>query len=83
MTPRPVLAFWRSADIADAAAFGGHGSRRPRSSALPDAMIVVQPAVVWGYSRREREFATDKTADVVSLLMAGRSRVLAERSRAR
>ena len=51
--------------------------------ALPDAMIVVQLAVVWGYSRREREFATDKTADVVSLLMAGRSRVLAERSRAR
>jgi len=33
-------------------------------------MIVVQLAVVWGYSRREREFATDKTADVVSLLMA-------------
>jgi hypothetical protein len=51
--------------------------------ALPDAMIVVQPAVVWGYSRRKREFATDKAADVVSLLMAGRSRVLAERSRAR
>ena len=45
--------------------------------ALPDAMIVVQLAVVRGCSRREREFATDKAADVVSLLMAGRSRVLA------
>jgi hypothetical protein len=41
--------------------------------ALPDAMIVIQLAVVWGYSHREREFATDKTADVVSLVAAGRS----------
>jgi hypothetical protein len=40
--------------------------------ALPNAMIVVQPAV-WGYSLREREFATDKAADVVSLVAAGRS----------
>ena len=45
--------------------------------ALPDAMIVVQLAVVWGYSRRKREFATDKAADVISLVTAGRSRVLA------
>jgi len=46
-------------------------------------MIVVQLAVVWGYSRGKREFATDKAADVISLVTAGRSRVLAERSRAR
>jgi hypothetical protein len=50
---------------------------------FPDAMIVVPLAVVREYSRREREFATDKAADVVSLVTAGRSRVLAERSRAR
>ena len=50
---------------------------------LPDAMIVVPLAVVREYSRRKREFATDKAADVVSLVTAGRSRVLAERSRAR
>jgi hypothetical protein len=57
--------------------------RAAASVAFPDAMIVVPLAVVREYSRREREFATDKAADVVSLVTAGRSRVLAERSRAR
>jgi hypothetical protein len=57
--------------------------RAAAAVALPDAMIVVPLAVVREYSRRKREFATDKAADVVSLVTAGRSRVLAERSRAR
>ena len=57
--------------------------RAAAAVALPDAMIVVPLAVVREYSRRKREFATDKAADVVSLVTVGRSRVLAERSRAR
>jgi hypothetical protein len=47
--------------------------RAAAAVALPDAMIVVPLAVVREYSRREREFATDKAADVVSLVTAGRS----------
>src|SRR5262249_61483184 len=75
---------WRSANIADAAAFGGRNSPRGRGRrVLPDAMMVVRLAVVRGYSRREREIATDKATDVVSLMAAGRSLVFSGKSRGR
>ena len=45
--------------------------------ASPGVQVPNTLAAVRGYSRRKREFATDKAADVISLVTAGRSRVLA------